>query len=94
VPAGATDLRVGFVGRGSQTCTLAVSIYAWATGTWTQLTQQSVGTSDVVLSLVPPGAASGFRSATGEVRVLVTCWSLPTSTYRSMGDLLSLTYSS
>jgi hypothetical protein len=93
VPAGATNLRVGYVGRGSRTCTLSVSIYSWATGDWSMLAQQSVGTTDVVLAdLVPPGAASSFRSTSGEVLVRVTCSLFTFSTYQSLGDRLSLTY--
>jgi hypothetical protein len=93
VPAGATNLRVGYVGRGSRTCTLSVSIYSWAAAEWIVLAQQSIGTTDVVLAdLVPPGAASSFRSAAGEVRVRVTCSLFTFSTYQSLGDRLSLTY--
>ena len=95
VPATATGLRVTYVGRASRTCTLTVAIYNWATGAWASLRQQSIGTSDAVLAdLTPPGSASSYRSAAGEVRVRATCSVFTFGTYSSSGDLLSLTYAS
>ena len=93
VPGAATNLRVTYVGRASRTCTLTVSIYNWSTAAWTSLRQQSIGTSDVTFAdLVPPAAASSYRSTGGEVRVRATCSVFTFSSYSSSGDLLTLTY--
>jgi hypothetical protein len=93
VPAEAANLRVDYVGVASRTCTLTVAIYDWSTAAWTTLRQQSIGTGGVTMDdLVPPGAAAGYRSPGGEVRVRVTCSVFTFASYSSSGDLLTLTY--
>jgi hypothetical protein len=93
VPAEAAALRVTYAGRGSRTCTLGLSIFDWQAAAWTALQQVTIGTNEVMLAdLVPPGAASRYRSPGGEVRVRVVCSASTSSSYSSSGDLLTLTY--
>jgi hypothetical protein len=93
VPSEAVNLRLTYVGRASRTCSLAVAIYDWQAASWTSLRTQSLGTSDATLAdVVPPGAASSYRSAGGEVRVRVVCSADTWASYTSSGDLLTLTY--
>jgi hypothetical protein len=93
VPAGASNLRIAYNGRASRSCTLNLAMYNWTTAAWALVTQQSIGTTEVTLTdLAPPGAASVYRSASGEVRVRVTCSVFSLSTYGSSGDVLSLRY--
>jgi hypothetical protein len=93
VPAGASNLRLGYNGRASRTCTLNLAIYNWTSATWVLVTQQSIGTSEATLvDLAPPGSASAYRSASGEVRVRVTCSVFTLSAYASSSDVLSLRY--
>ena len=93
MPAEAVALRVTYAGRASRTCTLGLSIYNWQTAGWTVLLQALIGTNEVAIAdLEPPGAASSYRSAGGEVRVRVVCSASTSSSYSSSGDLLTLTY--
>jgi hypothetical protein len=91
ISAGATNLRVTYTGLNSRSCTQVLAAWRWTDSTWQQLASQAVGTTDVTLAdLAPSGAASGYISATGEVRVRARCTT--TANFFTSGDLLRLVY--
>ncbi|HET9739730.1 MAG TPA: DUF4082 domain-containing protein [Solirubrobacteraceae bacterium] len=90
-PAGLTDLRVTYVGRNSRSCTQTLAAWRWSDSTWQQFDSRAVGTADVTIAnLAPPGAAGGYVSPTGEIRVRVRCTA--TTNGFSSGDLMKITY--
>ena len=91
VPTTLASLRATYVGRNRRSCTQTVAAWRWTDSTWQQMDSRTVGNADVTLAnLVPPGAASGYVSPTGEVRVRVRCTG--TTTGFSSGDLMTITY--
>ncbi len=91
VPAGLSNLRVTYVGRNSRSCTQVVAAWRWTDSTWQQLDSRAVGNADVTLAdLAPAGAAGGYVSPTGELRVRVRC-TAGTNGFSS-GDQMKITY--
>jgi hypothetical protein len=74
-----------------------VDVLRWTDGTWVQLSQRSVGTTEVNLAnLIPSGASPDYVSAAsygpgGEVRVRVGC-TRSSSSFYSSADLLRIAY--
>jgi hypothetical protein len=72
-----------------------VDVFRWTDSTWVQLSQRSVGTTEVNLAdLAPSGAASDYVSGTsglGEVRVRVGC-TRGSSSFYSSADLMRIAY--
>jgi hypothetical protein len=81
------DLRITYKGKNSASCSQTVDVFRWTDLTWVQLSQRSVGTTEVNLAdLVPSGAASDYvsgASGLGEVRVRVGCTRSSSSFYSS-----------
>jgi hypothetical protein len=89
------DLRITYKGKNSASCTQTVDVFRWTDSTWVQLSQRSVGTTEVNLAdLAPSGAASDYVSGTsglGEVRVRVGC-TRGSSSFYSSADLMRIAY--
>ena len=91
VPATLADLRVTYVGRNSRSCTQTLAVWRWSDSTWQQIDSRAVGTADITIAnLAPPGAAGGYVSSTGELRVRVRC-TASTNGFSS-GDQMKITY--
>jgi hypothetical protein len=91
-----SDLRITYKGKNSASCSQTVDVFRWTDGTWVQLSQRSVGTTEVNLAnLIPSGAASDYVSygsyGSGEVRVRVGC-TRGSSSFYSSADLLRIAY--
>jgi hypothetical protein len=92
VTAGSSNLKITYEGRNSRSCTQTLSAWRWSDSTWQQFDSRAVTTADVTISeATPPGAASGYISATGELRVRVRCTG-PTANFFSRGDLMRIVY--
>jgi hypothetical protein len=98
LPTGATNLSVTYKGKNSTTG-ISQTMYAWdwTTSTWTLLgPAQAVGTSEVSVTLTPPGSAGryiGKGANVGQMRVeVVSQRASGTGTFVTSGDLLKLTY--
>ncbi len=92
VTAGSSNLKITYEGRNSRSCTQTLSAWRWSDSTWQQFDSRAVTTADVTVGdATPPGAASGYISATGEVRVRVRCTG-PTANFYSRGDLMRIVY--
>jgi hypothetical protein len=89
------DLRITYKGKNSASCSQTVNVFRWTDSTWVQLSQRSVGTTEVNLAdLAPSGAASDYvsgASGLGEVEVRVGCTRSSPSFYSS-ADLLRINY--
>jgi subtilisin len=91
VPSTLRDLKVTYRGRNSGTCSQTVSIFRWSDGTWVTLDSRSVGATTVRLAnLVPAGSPAAYVSASGELRVRVTC--TKTSNFYVLADHLRIDY--
>ena len=92
VTAGSSNLRITYEGRNSRSCTQTLAAWRWSDSTWQQFDSRAVTTADVTITeATPPGAASGYISATGEVRVRVRCTG-PTANFYSRGDFMRIVY--
>ena len=88
---------MSYNGNSSRTCSLSLAIYRWTTNTWVAAgSSVSVGASAVTVANADPSAAipaANLRSATGEVRVRVSCTAgFSFSTYTLNSDMLQLSY--
>jgi phosphodiesterase/alkaline phosphatase D-like protein len=91
VPSTLADLRVTYVGRNSRSCTQTLAVWRWTDSTWQQIDSRAVGTADITIAnLAPPGAAGGYVSPTGELRVRVRCTA--TTNGFSSGDQMLIRY--
>jgi Purple acid Phosphatase, N-terminal domain len=92
VTAGSSNLKITYEGRNSRSCTQTLSAWRWSDSTWQQFDSRAVSTADVTINeATPPGAASGYISASGEVRVRVRCTG-PTANFYSRGDFMRIVY--
>jgi hypothetical protein len=92
VTAGSSNLKITYEGRNSRSCTQTLSAWRWSDSTWQQFDSRTVTTIDVTISdLAPAGAATGYISATGDVRVRVRCTG-PTANFFSSGDFMRIGY--
>ncbi len=88
----AKTLAIRYRGRASATCTQAVAIYRWTTGSWSQLDSRAVGPTEVQVDRAVPGAPADYVSGTsgdGEVQVRVRCTA--GHAFYAGGDLLQVT---
>ena len=105
VPAtGVQNMQIAYTGRNQRAagsgkpfaCSQVVRIWQWGSGTWVTLNTSTVGnTSDVVLArLATPGAEAQYINGSGDVRVGIKCTGAKpaNTTFRSVGDLMQLTY--
>jgi polysaccharide biosynthesis protein PslG len=93
VPNSLRALRVAYGGRNSATCTQSISIWRWTTSSWVQLDSRSVGTTEALVELAPPGAPADYVSGTsgeGELRVRVRC--TRSASFVARADLLRIGY--
>ena len=68
-----------------------LAAWRWSDSTWQQFDSRAVSTADVTIAnLAPPGAAGGYVSPTGEIRVRVRCTA--TTNGFSSGDQMKITY--
>ena len=92
VTAGASNLKVTYDGRNSQSCTQTLSAWRWTDSTWQTFNTRTVANADVRISDVDlPGASADYRSPTGEVRVRVRCTG-PAANFFAGGDLMRIIY--
>ncbi len=95
VPNSLTTLRVAYTGKNSQSCTQVVWIWRWSTSSWRELSQRTVGTTEVALvNLAPSGSAANYVSGSsgdGEVRVRVRCRRSSPAFFTS-ADLMQISY--
>jgi hypothetical protein len=91
VPTTITGLRATYTGKNSRNCTQVIAAWRWTDSTWQQLNSSTVGTTEATRAdLAPPGAASGYVSSAGEVRIRVRCTT--TANFFASGDQLRITY--
>ncbi len=87
-------LEVSYKGKNSRSCTQRVDIWRFATSSWVQLDSRSVGTTEVLVTLLPGGTLDGYVSGTsgdGQVHVRVRC-TLSSARFTTSGDLLRIRY--
>ena len=91
MPAGISSLSATYRGRNSRSCTQVIAIWRWTDGTWQQLNSSAVADTETTrANLVPAGAAGGYVSPAGEVRVRVRCTT--TANFFASGELMQITY--
>jgi hypothetical protein len=94
VPATLKNLSVIYVGKNTAVCSQVLRIYNYELGRWDTLDTQYVAAANVTVTATPPSPPADYvsvLSGTGNVAVRVTC-SGPTSSFRSHGDLMRITY--
>ena len=91
-----SNLRVGYTGKNSRTCTQTISLWRWSSSSWVELSSRSVGTTEVAIAnLAPSGTQANYVSGStgdGEVRVRVRCRASGSTPFFSSGDLLQISY--
>ncbi len=92
VPAVLSNLSITYRGKNSRSCTESVSIWNWTTNAWIELNSRAVSTGEVVRSnLVPPGSASTYVSAGGEVRVRIQATN-GSNSFTNSGESMQILY--
>lgn len=69
VPATLTNLRFNVRDKCSGLSTRTIEIFDVVSGTWVVLDQRSLGGSEILLVLTPPGSASRYVDASGVLSV-------------------------
>jgi hypothetical protein len=91
VPTTITSLTATHRGRNSGSCTQVIQIYRWTDGTWQQLNSGALADTETTRGpYTPAGAATGYVSGTGEVRVRVRC--TRTANFFASGEQMQITY--
>jgi hypothetical protein len=91
VPISIVGLTATYRGKNSRNCTQTLAAWRWSDSTWQQMDSRTVGTTEVtVADLAPPGTASGYVNAAGELRVRVRCTT--TANFFGSGEVMRITY--
>jgi subtilisin family serine protease len=91
VPSSLSALKVTYKGRASVKCSQTLAILR-NDGAWVALDTRSINTTEVLIAdRTPPGAASDYVNASGEVRARLVC-TRTSGTFKHLGNLLRLTY--
>jgi hypothetical protein len=91
VPTALTSLKVTYAGFNSRSTTQVLQVYRWTTSSWVQIDSRTVSTTQVTIAdLAPTGAAAGYVSPAGEVRVRVRCTA--SASFNTAGNLMRITY--
>jgi hypothetical protein len=89
-----STLTITYRGSNTASATQTVSVYRWTDRRWIQLASRTVGATELkIANLSPPGNLADYVSGTGasgDVRIRIR--SVRTSSFRSRGDVLKLTY--
>ena len=95
VPNEASALTLSYKGKNSVTCSQTLSVWNWTSNSWTTIDTRSVGSTEVLIAVTPPGAPSTYVSGAtgpGSVRLRVRC--VAYTSFSSSGNLMKLVYGS
>jgi hypothetical protein len=92
VSSNLSNLNITYRGKNSRNNDQTIAIWRWTTSTWVLLDSRKVSSTEIGITVSPPGTLADYVSSTGELMVQVNSTGNAPQNFFTSGDLMTVTY--